>query len=425
MDRYSLLAQGKLNSRRSIFHSLGATPVAVLLMYLAVMAGICVPFVREIGATYNFATEWETTRFVFSTSLGKLATFLDLLQKGSLLLLLVRSVLSPANKHLFLSVVAFFVFMIYGAVGVFSDGVSLFDMMFGSVPLTMLLIPVFLTIAQDEVLVKHLGRLAPVASAVSLGLSLLSIIHFHLVCGWGSAVGWCPARDLIALGFSFLWVTIILSDEKQCSYHFKVGLCVVSMIIAFLLSGRSWVVHSALTLLLVSVSSSFPSERLRRFSFTLCIAAVTILVISSAFPDVMGAFSERLNEDTRSGQYEVFFAQVDPLTLIFGNGATAGYVYGTQPNYLYFDNQFLYLAFHYGLIPTLMLLFVLIRALFSKSAGTLRYARHIAVFYLMALLGLSNYYSFDINVGIVSLFISFGAAIDWRGRDSGQEGLCG
>ena len=425
MVRPSSFDPVKPASRRNISVSLGSIPVAVLLMYIAVTAGICVSFVREIGATYSFATEWELTRFAFSTSLGRLATLLDLLQKGCLLLLLLRSVVSRDNKHLILSVVAISAFAIYGSIGVLIDGVSFFDMLFGSVPLTMLLIPLFVTMAQDKTLVRCLARLAPAASAVSFGLSFISVVHFHLMCGWGSTVGWCPARDLIALGISFLWVTVILSDEKDCSYLFKICLCLTSMVIAFLLTGRSWVIQSVLSLLLVSLSSPSSNKRMRRISFTICIAVVAFLAVSSIFPDVMGAFTERLNEDTRSGQYEVFFAQVDPLTLIFGNGSTAGYSYGTQSNYLYFDNQFLYLAFHYGAIPVLTLFIVLMRAMVSKGGGSLRSARYVAVLYLMALLGLSNYYSFDMTAGIAALFIGFGAATDWRNPDTGQNGLRG
>lgn len=420
-----MLAKNKSASGRSISDAIGSMPIAVLLLYIAVVAGISISFVRDSGATYSLATQWETSRYAFSTSLGGLATILDLLQKGCLLLLLLRSVMSLGHRHLILSVVALLAFAIYGSVGVLIDGVSLFDMLFGSVPLTMLLIPLCITIAKDRVLVEHLARLAPFASLVSLILALLSIVHFQIICGWGSTVGWCPARDLIALGISFLWVTLVLSDERDCGYMFKVGLCMLSMVVAFLLAGRSWVIQSILSLLLVSVSSSSSNKRMRRASFIICVAVVAFLAIGSVFPDVMGTFTERLNEDTRSGQYEVFFAQVDPLTLILGNGSTAGYVYGTQSNYLYFDNQFLYLAFHYGVIPVLTLVFVLLSVIFSKCGGELGGARFVAIFYMMALLGLSNYYSFDMNVGIVALFISFGATIDWRDLNGEQKGLCG
>lgn len=425
MEKSFGLAQKKFVSGGRISRVIGSLPVAALLMYVGIVAGICVPFVRDMGASYGFASEWELTRYAFSTSLGSLATLLDLLQKSCLLLLLLGLVLNGGNRHLILSLIALLSFVVYGAIGVLIDGVPLLDMLFGSVPLTMLLIPLFITASQDRDLIGRLARFAPIASATSLVLALASGLHFQIACGWGSTVGWCPARDLIALGISYLWVTVMLSDEKSCGYLFKASLCVLSMVVAFLLAGRSWVIQSILTLLFISFSSSASTKRMRRLGFTVCVAVGAFLVLSSVFPDAMGTFSERLNEDTRSGQYEVFFSQIDPSTLILGNGSTAGYVYGDQSNYLFFDNQLLYLAFHYGVVPVLMLLFVLMRTIALSGSGIFDAARVVALLYSMALLGLSNYYSFDMNAGIVALFMSFGAAAEWRESDVTQGKLCG
>ena len=137
-----------------------------------------------------------------------------------------------------------------------------------------------------------------------------------------------------------------------------------------------------------------------------------ILIASIITPDAWSTFSDRFDEDTRSGQYEIFFSQVDPLSLVLGNGSTAGYIYGAQSNYLFFDNQFIFLMFHYGLGPALILAYVLLKTIVSSDTVNGGSCRFVAVMYLAALLGLSNYYSYALNPGIACLFIGFGIFIN-------------
>lgn len=135
-----------------------------------------------------------------------------------------------------------------------------------------------------------------------------------------------------------------------------------------------------------------------------------LLALSLIYPEVLDSFLNRIGEDTRSNQYDIFYSQVEPASLIFGNGISAGYRYGTNSNYPFFDNQIIYLMFHFGVLAVVPLLYVLLRCLFGSSKNS--QCKFVALFYLMAILGLSTYYSYTINVGVVLLFSSFGFALN-------------
>lgn len=420
-----MIEQTDNRSNASIARRLSGLSVSAFLFYVALIAGFLLPLIRDLGGSYTFASEWETTRFAFRTSMGASATFLDYLQQTCLLILLVKSIFFNRNSHPLLSILGIAGFVIYGAIEVFIQGTGVLDLLFGSVPVTVFLIPLFILVADEQDLSERLIRLAPRAALIALVLGFGSIVRFHILCGWGSTVGWCPARDYFALGISYLWITAAFTSEQQCGYLKKVLLCAVSILFAFLIATRSWVIQSVLILLYIAISSPSMSKRFRRVLYTIVSVIGAVLVASMVFPDALSTFADRIGEDSRSGQYDTFFSQVDPLSLVLGNGSAAGYVYGAQTNYLFFDNQFMFLMFHYGIIPALILAFVLIKTIVSSNTINGGSCRFVAVMYLAALLGLSNYYSYALNPGIASLFMGFGMSVNQRGMQEPRQAVIG
>lgn len=53
--------------------------ISELLLGIAIISGLMVPFVRDLGASYSFATDWEINRFAFSTSNGRFASLFNLI----------------------------------------------------------------------------------------------------------------------------------------------------------------------------------------------------------------------------------------------------------------------------------------------------------------------------------------------------------
>lgn len=63
-----------------------------LLLAIAVISGLMVPFLRDLGSSYSLATDWEVNRFAFSTSNGRFASLFDLIQQISFSILLLRAI---------------------------------------------------------------------------------------------------------------------------------------------------------------------------------------------------------------------------------------------------------------------------------------------------------------------------------------------
>ena len=400
-------------------NGIACCPFSVLLFQIAAVASISIPIVREIGGAYEYATPWEFTRFSFQTSTGGVATLLNMVQLTSFVALLFRAVFLRKNSHPLLSIAAFGSFIISGIIESFGYQNDLLSIITGNVSIALLLIPLFILLGDDDDLVLATRRVLLSLTTLGITCSLLFAFKFQLTCGFGSTVGWCPSRDLMAYSACLLWASVSIYDENDFPYKKRIVLCCVLALTALLLSVRSWVIQASALAIYCSISSNdaHAGNKLRRLVLIAGMGLIASMLVIQLMPDVFGTFFDRLLEDTRTGQYEAFFQQVDPKDLIFGSGAFAGYVYGANQNYLYFDNQLLYLSFHFGIVPVLCLVWVLIRVVaggrtfYVEGNGSRRFC---AMMYALALCGLSTYCSYEINVGIVILFLSFGSENIWQ-----------
>lgn len=122
-------------------------------------------------------------------------------------------------------------------------------------------------------------------------------------------------------------------------------------------------------------------------------------------------------EDTRSGQYVIFFAQHSWEDLIFGLGINASYSYLGNKNYTYFDNQFMFVMFHYGIFPVITWLCVYAATLKSSKIYNeqgrivIRAAKFVGFFVLLAYMGVSTYYQIELGYSGVIVMMLIGKAL--------------
>jgi len=147
-------------------------------------------------------------------------------------------------------------------------------------------------------------------------------------------------------------------------YRSKAWIFVDASVLAFLvvlalwLQRRSWIID---TCLLVGLYTMSVSRRIRaadrsRSVNLLAMSAIVVpigLVLLVALPtarETLTGLLDRLGDDTRTQQYRLFFEQVGVEDLVLGLGPKATYYYGpTNPDYQYFDNSYLWMAFIGGL----------------------------------------------------------------------------
>lgn len=203
---------------------------------------------------------------------------------------------------------------------------------------------------------------------------------------------------------------MVLKSNDEHAYFITMGIGILACITALMLATRSWLIQPMLVMLVATFMAKGIDKVFKRTVIVIFATGTALLALSLIYPEVLDSFLNRIGEDTRSNQYDIFYSQVEPASLIFGNGISAGYRYGTNSNYPFFDNQIIYLMFHFGVLAVVPLLYVLLRCLFGSSKNS--QCKFVALFYLMAILGLSTYYSYTINVGVVLLFSSFGFALN-------------
>lgn len=251
--------------------------------------------------------------------------------------------------------------------------------------------------------------------------SILGVIFFLAVFSFWGQYGMKWPTNASYKGVFTYWITsvwiltfIYYNDKKKRKIIYLMNSMVV--IAAFITQSRAWVLQ---TLILLFVTFVLSGRRNKGFKILMgCLLVLIALVgISYIFPNVTGSLFKRGLEDTRSGQYVVFFSQHKFSDLFLGLGLNATYRYLGNSFYPYFDNQFMFIMFHYGMLPVTAWLTVYFslfkrkRLHITEDIQIAQAAKYVGTFVLMAYLGLSTYYQIELGYSSVLIMILFGNAI--------------
>ncbi|MFR8208350.1 hypothetical protein [Hominenteromicrobium sp.] len=185
---------------------------------------------------------------------------------------------------------------------------------------------------------------------------------------------------------------------------------------AFITQSRAWVLQT-LILLFIFVAVLGNRNRSVKILMGFLLIIIAVLGVSYVFPEITGNLFNRGLEDTRSGQYVIFFAQHSWEDLIFGLGINASYSYLGNKNYTYFDNQFMFVMFHYGIFPVIAWLCVYASTLKGskiyneQSRIVIRAAKFVGFFVLLAYMGVSTYYQIELGYSGVIVMMLIGKAL--------------
>lgn len=400
----------KANKRgKSSIGKVWNTQLVSVLLGLFILLGFLSPLVGEIGAYYYYSKDWLIS---YGSTLSAVSTLLDYLQQVTFFILLIYAFCHYRQKHYAFLLICVAGFLMTLVIEQCKGEYSFIEILFGSISPNLFLIPAIIAFASDELFIdlirKHLVKIMLVAFA----LTLLSVLHVRLAFGWASTVGYFPAREFVAMAFCSL---LLCCFDKEAKIAFKIKLigCLLLAVAGFILLCRSWVLQAGIISLLVALTEEGIGKKIRN---TVVIAACLVLVISIvaiAFPSSIESMVGRAFDDSRSGQYEVFFNQVSWEDLVFGGGVGAAYVnFDGQADYRYFDNQIIFLAFHFGILPVILMLYVLFLAVLKAFKCRNQTFALIPLMFILAITGLSTYFSLDINLGFFILFGSMGAMIN-------------
>lgn len=274
---------------------------------------------------------------------------------------------------------------------------------FGSVSTTLILIPMMVFLGFDDGIWRICQKCVPVLTWLFIAAFFVSTVSFVNQYGMIGTMN-SPMKMFFAAAISCAW-TFLFGDDKGKKSSYVISILLI--IAAFITRSRSWLIHALLILFLVILTSKRKIKGARIIVGALGVA-LALLVVSSFFPELTSALFDRGTEDSRSGQYLIFFSSYSFSDLIWGEGINAGYSYLGVDNYLYFDNQWLFMLFHYG-IPSIIGFIALAYSLYSrlpvtkKECSDIRAARIDYTLLIISYFGLSVYY--NIIWGLYPLFI--------------------
>lgn len=176
-----------------------------------------------------------------------------------------------------------------------------------------------------------------------------------------------------------------------------------------ILQGRSWFIQTIIlfAIYIFRIRAFFRKNALFRISITFSIIAIALIMFISNIELFEGLIDRFKNSgDTRTNQLETFFDQVGFFELMTGGGIRTGYYFNGDPNFHFIDNQVLLFMFRYGIIPTIVYLYLLLYPIiksFILMNKKLIFKSLVLISWFAAMLGLSVY--FNLTFGMAHMLI--------------------
>lgn len=245
-------------------------------------------------------------------------------------------------------------------------------------------------------------------------ICLLSYEYIMLIVRYGVVV--VGNSPLIYYFVSLFWCSVIyLTDrilQKENIGLWQMLLMGFNIVFAVIINSRSWIIQSCIVSVVVYLLGTTQHSirtKVLRVLLLFWGGYIILQLLNNYFSTNLIFLSDKLGRDSRSHQYSDIASASSLLGWIFGNGAGAVYYDSTQGYISNIDNQYLFIAFHYGLIVLLQWLGPQVVTFFSivKTKSVKLVALLPIVCWFMALGGLSvfNMVYCDVKQVIVMLYI--------------------
>lgn len=228
------------------------------------------------------------------------------------------------------------------------------------------------------------------------------------------------------IGFYALMIYSVACKKSIKNLTFIALMILISFYLAFNTWSRSWILH--VVLLTCIVILRWVGLRKMKFKYIIIAIAIFLLAIligsnfiGTNFLDVFEIVEGRKNENTRTWQYVNFFNEVETSDLLIGQGVDASYnSTNFGANYKYIDNVFLLCMFRYGIIPLLLLSYILFKPCkyFLSKNEDLAFACMIVFEWFLIFLGLSTYTTLNYDVATILMLLAIGHCYSLKDKSS-------
>lgn len=250
-----------------------------------------------------------------------------------------------------------------------------------------------------------------IISCVFVIFSFLEIVRAYSKYGSEYRITYGAPMYLFIIGLYATYGVIVLTDEWKKKYKtVMLFLFVLLFFNSAILQGRSWFIQTII-LFFIYLIKIFNYLKQHNKGMEYIIPIFIVLLVLTIFIYRIDLFEGLIfrfetSGDTRTYQLEAFFSQVGIEELIIGGGIAAGYLFNGDPNFHFIDNQVLLFLFRYGLIPTILYLYLLITPILkSLRIKNKKMILKTAVLFswFLAMLGLGVY--FNITFGMAHMLI--------------------
>ncbi|MEO8132194.1 MAG: hypothetical protein ABI822_34175 [Bryobacteraceae bacterium] len=252
-------------------------------------------------------------------------------------------------------------------------------------------------------------NLYPVIRLLAYASALLGLLSFFTIDiqHYARFSGLSPQIIYTSLLFWFgAFLLLQPGDSGRNSSPARLLPLVVCLLLALFTQSRGWTLLciSTVGIRLFGTTDSSNSSSKRRILIWWQLAWFIILIaaggwfLAERLSPALSGLKERLTEDSRSGEYVLFFSRVGVEDLILGKGPQASYDRnGEESQFL--DNQFLWILFIGG-IPALLcysslVLWPGVRPFLLRQPSRNRVLGWIPILWGLAMLGVSTY----LNIG--------------------------
>lgn len=338
---------------------------------------------------------WVNEKYAMYFERGDTSTPIFLLLVHSALLIVFIAGIGEIckNKNYFLYGFVFFLTIsFYFAKSFFEDGVYS-ALTSPTTPIVYLLNLAFF-IGMDNKIWNAVRRCLPIL--IVAYICLLGYEYMILVNKYGVVV--VGNSSLIFYYVSLFWCSIIyLTDRilrKEGIGLFQQLLIAFNIVFAVIINSRSWILQSCLVAVVVYLFGSTKHNirtKILRLSLLIITGFLVLQLLDNYFSTHLAFLSNKLGSDSRSHQYTEIASASSFWGWIFGNGAKAVYYDSAQGYIANIDNQYIFIAFHYGVVVLLQWLAPQVMALFSivKNKNIRLIATLPIICWFMALGGLS------------------------------------
>ncbi|MFB3164790.1 hypothetical protein ABLO26_25865 [Neobacillus sp. 179-J 1A1 HS] len=385
------------------------TPMILIANFLIYLAFFCA-FMEKF--TFYFRGEWYfdsgytmTSPYLSYSRIFGIVAFC--------LFILTVAITILQKKHfyglgMFLIITSCLVWSLFWSIHAYFEGVSPARLIFltGS-PLVFLYV-LYFWLGMQENFYKVFSRCCKIVAPVALILTLYYEFDFATQYGFSTRATASPIYIWFQIGL-FASVYTLFSDNNQKNKWYE-WICVILAGWAGVLTGsRSYLILSMIFIYFFLSKrfgkKPFSIKAILVFTFVL---VVLIISMEGLFVDTYNLYLSRLNEDTRTGQYNTFLDQVSLGNLLIGGGILASYSYAGISNYVYFDNQIILLMFRYGVVGVILYEYVILKTMFSSMGSDKSQLWIILLLWELALFGLSVYFPIDTGLMHVIVLVAAG-----------------